>query len=88
MTILATIHSPSAEVLKKFDRVIILSSGHTIYNGPTSKEDIVKFYEKIKIKYSKFSNPADVLLKLANAPKLQNKELSIYYLENLCKEKK
>jgi len=35
MTILATIHQPSAEVFQKFDRVIILASGHTIYNAST-----------------------------------------------------
>ena len=34
MTILATIHQPSAELFMLFDRVIILSEGYTIYSGP------------------------------------------------------
>ena len=34
MTILATIHQPSADLLLNFDRVISLSEGYTIYNGP------------------------------------------------------
>ena len=35
MTILATIHQPSAEIFQVFDRVIILASGNTIYNSST-----------------------------------------------------
>lgn len=34
MGILATIHSPSSELLFQFDRVMLLSEGYTIYNGP------------------------------------------------------
>lgn len=34
MTIVATIHQPSAEIFLMFDRVIFLSDGYTIYNGP------------------------------------------------------
>jgi ABC-type multidrug transport system ATPase subunit len=37
MTILVTIHLPSAEILNTFDRVLILTEGKTIYNGPTNK---------------------------------------------------
>jgi len=33
-TIVATIHQPSAEIFLMFDRVIFLSDGYTIYNGP------------------------------------------------------
>ena len=32
---LATIHLPSSEIFHTFDRVIILTEGKTIYNGPT-----------------------------------------------------
>ena len=35
MTVLATIHQPSSEIFLTFDRVIVLSDGYTIYNGPT-----------------------------------------------------
>ena len=35
MTVLATIHQPSAEIFYTFDRVIVLAEGHTIYNGTT-----------------------------------------------------
>ena len=35
MSILCTIHSPSSELFHLFDQCILLSSGYTIYNGPT-----------------------------------------------------
>ena len=33
-TIMATIHQPSSEIFMMFDRVIFLSEGFIIYNGP------------------------------------------------------
>ena len=36
MAVMATIHQPAAEILLKFDRVILLSEGQTIFNGPPS----------------------------------------------------
>lgn len=33
MSILATIHQPSSELLFQFDRIIVLSEGYTIYSG-------------------------------------------------------
>ena len=86
MTILCTIHQPSSEVFQTFDRVIILASGHTVYNSKTTMAQILSFYTQINIDYNKFkySNPADTLLKLANAPKNINSHLSIPFLENIC----
>jgi ABC-type multidrug transport system ATPase subunit len=34
LSILCTIHTPSAETFLQFDRCILLSEGYTIYNGP------------------------------------------------------
>lgn len=34
LTVLMTIHQPSTEIFLLFDRVIVLSEGYTIYNGP------------------------------------------------------
>mmetsp|Transcript_851 Transcript_851/g.898 ORF Transcript_851/g.898 Transcript_851/m.898 type:complete len:140 (+) Transcript_851:552-971(+) len=36
MGVLATIHSPSSQIFEIFDRVILLSDGFTIFNGPVS----------------------------------------------------
>lgn len=37
MTLIATIHSPQNEILQNFDRLVLLSGGHTIYNGLVSE---------------------------------------------------
>lgn len=42
MAVLATIHQPSADLLFLFDRIILLSEGFTIFNGPPS--DVEKFF--------------------------------------------
>ena len=34
MSVLATIHQPSSDLLMMFDRVILLSEGYTVYTGP------------------------------------------------------
>ena len=39
MSILATIHQPSAEILYMFDRVILMSEGYQIYNGPPKRAE-------------------------------------------------
>ena len=33
-TLIATIHQPSGEIFQLFDRIILLSEGYMIYNGP------------------------------------------------------
>lgn len=49
MTILATIHQPSSEILQTFSRIIILADGYTIYNAPTPQ--IPAYLTKIGIKF-------------------------------------
>lgn len=52
MTILATIHLPSSEIFHTFDRVIILSDGYTLYNGPT--EAVPGFLASLEITMGKY----------------------------------
>jgi len=66
MTILATVHQPSSELLFEFDRVILLSEGYTIYND--SPKNISNFFTPYGLKISKFANPADKLSIIAAAP--------------------
>ena len=67
MSILATIHQPSSELFMLFDRVIVLSEGHTIYNGPP--EDVKSYFEAYGLQMTKYSNPADKLSIIACLPK-------------------
>ena len=66
MAILTTIHSPSSEIFNIFDRIIILSDGYTFYND--SPANASKFLLGLNIKFGKYVNPADWLIKLANDP--------------------
>jgi ABC-type multidrug transport system ATPase subunit len=43
MSVLATIHQPSSDLLYCFDRVILLSEGFTVYNG--SPGEIRSFFK-------------------------------------------
>ena len=77
MAILATIHQPSSELFMLFDRVIVLSEGHTIYNGPP--QDVKSYFEAYGLKMNLYSNPADKLSIIASMPKkLLNEGITIH----------
>ena len=80
MTIIATIHQPSAPIFFLFDRVIVLSEGYCIYNGtPAGVKD---YFSKLGLIMSRYSNPADKLSVIASEPrKLLNKNISIIELD-------
>ena len=39
-TLIATIHQPSGEIFQLFDRIIFLSEGYVIYNGPPENASV------------------------------------------------
>ena len=45
MSVMATIHQPSSEIFFRFDRVILLSEGYTIYNGPPNR--VKEYFENL-----------------------------------------
>jgi len=61
-TMVCTIHQPSAELLKMFDKLLILGSGNTVYFGPTSEAPI--YFESIGHPVPEFCNPGDHYLKV------------------------
>lgn len=63
---LATIHQPSSDLFYTFDRIILLSEGFTIYNGPPS--GVENFYSTWGFKMPRFANPADKLSNIAAEP--------------------
>ena len=75
LTILATIHQPSSQIFYTFDRIILLADGFTIYNGPTSK--VTAYLESYGVNITKYTNPSDLMLKLANDPLLIQDGLTI-----------
>lgn len=77
VSVLCTIHSPSSELIMTFDKIIVLSSGYTIYNGPV-KEVSNFFKNSISLEIPEYTNYADYLILCATDPKLVkcNKSLS------------
>lgn len=64
-TVVTTIHQPSSRLYWMFDKVVVLSDGHPIYSGQAGR--VMEYLESIGyVPTSKFMNPADFVLDLAN----------------------
>lgn len=67
MTIIATIHQPSADLFNTFDRMILLEQGYEVYQGPV-KEIPAYWADKLMCPIKRFQNPADFIIKFAQSP--------------------
>lgn len=63
-TVVTTIHQPSSRLYHMFDKVVLLSDGCPIYNGPASSA--LEYFSSVGFSTSMTINPADLLLDLAN----------------------
>lgn len=84
MAILCTIHSPSTDLFHQFDRVIVMSVGRTIYNGPVNQ--VNRYFSALGSPLPAYTNPADFLIRVAIDPKLVGLHLSVMKLEKQCKD--
>jgi ATP-binding cassette, subfamily G (WHITE), member 1 len=62
-TIICTIHTPSALILKLFDQIYAMAEGCCIYSG--SSENLVPFLKNLDLVCPETYNPADFLLEIA-----------------------
>jgi len=62
--IMCTIHQPSSELWSLFDKFILLSGGHTIYNGRA--DQTVQYFGNLGHACPVAYNPADYVLALVN----------------------
>ena len=67
-TIICTIHQPSAEIFNTFDRLLLLQDGFEIYQGPINSQLAVYLGKELGCHMGKFTNPADYVIKMAQAP--------------------
>ena len=75
-SIVCTLHQPSSDLFKLFDRVICLSEGRTLYNGRVA--DIKPYFEgQFGLQMPRYTNPSDYLIKLATDTRLVSADLSI-----------
>ncbi|XP_062118160.1 ABC transporter G family member 14 [Humulus lupulus] len=84
-TVVTTIHQPSSRLYHMFDKVILLSEGSPIYNGPASTA--LDYFSSIGFSTSITVNPADLLLDLANGIAPDSKHAT-EHSENMEQEKK
>ena len=75
MTVISTIHCPSSAVLEKFDHLLILADGYTIFSAPP--REIRMYFLRYDLELPAYKNPADTLMKLANNPESFGENFSI-----------
>lgn len=63
-TVVTTIHQPSSRLFYKFDKLILLGEGHSVYFGKAS--NAMDYFSTIGFSPLIAMNPADFLLDLAN----------------------
>ena len=75
MTIICTIHQPSSDIFNCFDRVLLLHEGRQIYQGKVKK---IPMYlsNHLACNIKSHQNPADFIIKMAQAPHLCNPNLT------------
>jgi ABC-type multidrug transport system ATPase subunit len=62
--VIASIHQPSTATFNLFDKLLLLSLGSTIYNGPVS--DVTRFFAAQGCEIPTYTNPAEHVLELVN----------------------
>ncbi|XP_032666036.1 ATP-binding cassette sub-family G member 1 isoform X2 [Odontomachus brunneus] len=63
-TVICSIHTPSARILKKFNHVYVISAGQCIYRDTAN--NIVPYLQSIGIECPKHYNPADFVLEISS----------------------
>jgi len=84
MSVMCTIHQPSAKIFHLFDRVILLSEGYTIYNGPPA--GVKDYFSSFGLQMSRYVNPADKLSIIAASPRyLLKQDTTVLNMHQECK---
>ncbi|XP_054735493.1 ATP-binding cassette sub-family G member 1 [Anastrepha obliqua] len=65
LTIVCTIHQPSATIFNYFDSVFVLASGKCVYQGPPVA--VIPFLRHINVECPKYYSPSDYIIELCDA---------------------
>lgn len=66
-TVIATVHSPSSELVETFDDLLLLSEGHVVYHGP--REEATAYFASIGHQVPPRTNPCEYFMELLQLPK-------------------
>jgi len=76
MTIICTIHMPSSELFREFDRLMLLHEGHVIYQGAVP--DLKNYLgTHLDVHLKNYENPADVIIKMTQSPQSLSTDLTV-----------
>ncbi len=79
-----TIHQPSSEIFKLFDRLLLLTQGKMAYQGQAS--DAIDYFEQLKFSCPKNFNPAEFFIKILSKEPLLENESNIEEVKKLDEE--
>lgn len=58
-TVIATVHSPSSEMLELFDDLLVLVEGGLVYHGPARA--LIRYFNQLHFRFPQYANPLDFL---------------------------
>lgn len=81
LLVIASIHQPSTTTFELFDKLLLLSRGRTVYNGPVS--DVKEYFDSMGYKMPLYMNPAEFVIELVNTDFARNQEKATEQLDNI-----
>lgn len=63
-TIVTTIHQPSSEIFREFDKIMLMVDGNIVYNG--NSKDSMGYFNSLNMPVPIHSNPIDHYMKIMN----------------------
>nr|CCC92819.1 unnamed protein product [Trypanosoma congolense IL3000] len=65
-TVIATVHSPSSELVETFDDLLLLCEGHVVYHGP--REAAAEYFASLGYQVPPLTNPFEYFMELLQLP--------------------
>lgn len=70
-TVITTLHQPSSDIYKLFDKLLVVADGHIIYHG--GPYDAITWFERIGYKFPEYGNPADSVMRYVSLKRKDKK---------------
>jgi len=70
-TVITTLHQPSSDIYKLFDKLLVVADGHIVYHG--GPYDAINWFERIGYKFPEYGNPADSVMRYVSLKRKDKK---------------
>ncbi|KAF2091424.1 ATP-binding cassette transporter-like protein [Saccharata proteae CBS 121410] len=81
IVVIASIHQPSSATFELFDKLLLLSQGQTVYNGPVAQ--VREYFDALGFPTPLYTNPAEHILELINTDFSSDRIKAAGRLDNL-----